>query len=179
MSKLSTEICSYFQSGSAQLKGQGKVLNILQLKHYVTEKCAIFCANYLLLFQTDFFTGQHLHSVVQPCVTYRGPFIRSCHLINLMLPVCLGDGLFSSIHLIQHLKMCKLLKVDICCVHSAWSDVCWVHQLQADTFVVCSASMFPVNHPTNGCDLIDPQEILSVPPSGKRNRQIEWRGWSD
>lgn len=75
MSKLSTEIRSYFQSRSAQRKGQGKVLNILQLKHYITEKkCAIFCANYLL-FQTDFFPGQHLHSVVQPCVTYRGPFI--------------------------------------------------------------------------------------------------------
>lgn len=38
MSKLSTEIRSYFQSRSAQRKGQGKVLNILQLKHYITEK---------------------------------------------------------------------------------------------------------------------------------------------
>lgn len=44
MSKLSTEIRSYFQSRSAQRKGQGKVLNILQLKHYITKKmCHILC----------------------------------------------------------------------------------------------------------------------------------------
>lgn len=72
--------------------------------------------------------------------------------------------------------MCKLLKVDICCVHSAWSDVCWVHQLSADTFVLCSASMFPVSHSTNACDLIDPQEILSVPPSGRRSVRLSGGG---